>query len=562
MASIDRVSTHRSALVAAAAAIFVCVQTLTGCNSCNNDQRRAAAKSVTPAAEPVTGGDWIVGSIGDASSLLPIIATDSASYDIIGLVYCRLLKYDKNLEITTDLAESYQVSPDGQTIRVVLRSDARWHDGVPVTADDVVFTVEVLLDPATPTPYKSTFDKLDRVEKLDAHTVAFHYKEPYAPALESLATVLYLLPKHLLENQDILTSPLNRNPVGCGPYRFVRWEEKREIELRANPDYYAGRPNIEHYLYRIIPDQATMFLELKNLGLDQMGLTPQQYTYQTGGAFQEQFQKFAYTGFNYTYLGFNLRRPMFQSREVRRALAHAVNKDELIEGVLLGLGQKATGPLRPGMWYYHGEVSEPIYDPNLARELLEQAGWRDTDSDGVRERDGVPLRFTIITNQGNQQRKQTGEILVQRFAEVGAAVDLRILEWATFLHEFVDTGNFDAVILGWNTGIDPDQYDIWHSSRIGPKEFNFVHFQNAEVDRLLEVGRTSFDQETRRAAYARIQEILAWEQPYIFLYIPQSLPVVQRRVRGIEPAPAGIAYNFEDWWIPAAAQGFHRGHTP
>lgn len=545
-----------------------------GCSGCpDGDGADDRARDVDGAAGAVAattavrGGSWAVGSIADADNLLPGIASDSASYDIIGHVYCKLLKYDGDLEVTGELAQRYEVSDGGQRIRFWLNPDARWHDGEPVTADDVVFTVEALLDPKTPSPYKSQAEVLEEIRKIDEHTVEAVYERPYAPALDDWASSFYLLPAHLLRGEDLLTSDLARKPVGCGPYRFVRWEDEREIELVANDDHYAGPPNIEHYLYRVIPDQATMFMELMNFGIDQMGLTPQQAVYQAKGRkFKENFESYRYTGFAYTYLGFNLRRPPFDDRRVRRALAHAVDKEEIIEGVLLGLGQVATGPYRPGMWYHNPDVPSPVFDPGRARAMLDEAGWTDDDGDGVREKDldgdgvvgaGERLSFTLITNQGNVQRKQVGEILQQRFREVGAKVELRILEWSTFLREFVDKGRFDAVILGWSTGIDPDQYDIWHSSKTDPREFNFVGFDNAEVDRLLEQGRRTFDEEARTQAYMRIQEILAREQPYVFLYIPESLPVVQHRVEGVELKSAGITYNFEDWWIPEARQGFH-----
>jgi len=508
---------------------------------------------------PATGGVWIQGTIGDANTLLPVLATDSASFDVIGRVFCKLLEYDGQLELRGDLAERYEVLDEGLRLRFYLREGARWHDGESVTAADVKFSYDLLMDEDTPSPYKSRFARVSSLQVVDRHTVEVRYDEPFAPALNSWASSFYVMPKHLLAGEDLLTTKFARNPVGCGPYKFVNWESQREIKLRANDDYYRGRPNIDETMYRIIPDQATMFLELLNHGVDQMGLTPEQYRYQAKGKrFDDHFRRYRYTGFNYTYLGFNLRREKFADRNVRRALAHAVDKQEIVDGVLLGLGETATGPYRPGMWYHTSDVSEPEFDPERARALLAQAGWKDADGDGIRERDGERFSFTMLTNQGNQQRKQVGEILQARFKDVGVEAELRILEWSTFLNEFVDKHRFDAVILGWGTGIDPDQYLIWHSSKTGPKEFNFIGFSNARVDALLEQGRSTFDRDERAAAYHELQKILAWEQPYVFLYIPESTPAVHRRVQGIEPAPAGIGYNFERWWIPKSLQGFHR----
>lgn len=514
------------------------------------------------AAGPVTGGSWIVGSIGDASSLIPLVAADSASLDIVGLVYCSLLRYGPNYEILGDLAERYEVLDGGLRVRFYLHKNARWHDGKPLTADDLVFTRKFALDPKTPTPYKSGFEAMREVAKVDTHTVDYVYNEVFAPALDDLVGAAgMVVPKHLLEGVDVLISPLNRHPIGCGPYKFKRWDAGREIELVANDAWFRGRANIDHYVYRIIPDQATMFLELQNLGIDQMGLRPQQYAKQTDTPkFKESFVKYRYTGFNYSYIGYNQRNPLFRDLRVRRALSHAIDKKEILQGVNYGLGQVATGPYRPGMWYYKASTAEPEYNIDKAKALLAQAGWHDSDGDGILDQGGRKFKFELITNQGNKQREQVATIAQAHWKKLGIVVDIRIIEWSAFLSEFVDKKKFDAVILGWSTGIDPDQYDMWHSSKTGVKEFNFISFANPRVDQLLEQGRRTFDQAERQQIYGELQDILAWEQPYTFLYISDSTPAVHKRAKGIKLAEAGIGYNFEDWWIPKSAQAFHTRH--
>jgi peptide/nickel transport system substrate-binding protein len=366
-------------------------------------------------------------------------------------------------------------------------------------------------------------------------------------------------PKHLLEEGDVTQSPLVRAPVGTGQYRFVEWVPGEKVVLEANPDYYEGKPYIHRVVYRIIPDPSTMFLELRNGGLDLMSLTPLQYVRQTDTpAFRRMFAKYHYPDFSYTYLGFNLRRPLFKDLRVRRALAHAVNKQELVDGVLLGLGVAATGPYKPGSWAYNPDVRRYPYDPDLARRMLEEAGWSDSDGDGIREKNGRRFAFTIVTNQGNDQRIKAGEIIQRRFREVGVEVKLRVIEWASFLKEFINPGNFDATILAWTTVPDPDAYNVWHSSKTGVGELNFVGFKNAEVDRLLENGRRTLDRSERKAVYDRFQEILAEQQPYIFLYVPEALPAVARRFHGIDPAPSGIMYNFIRWYVPRDQQKYQR----
>jgi peptide/nickel transport system substrate-binding protein len=302
-----------------------------------------------------------------------------------------------------------------------------------------------------------------------------------------------------------------------------------------------------------------MFLELQSGGLDYMGLTPLQYAKQTDTmAFKRRFEKYRYPASAYTYLGYNLRRQQFQDQRVRQAIAYAIDKQELIDGIQLGLGQIATGPYKPGTWVYNPDVPQYSYNPHKARELLAEAGWTDSDGDGLLDKNGQPFAFTILTNQGNDQRIKTGEILQRRLREIGVDVKLRVVEWASFLKEFVNPGNFDAIILGWTIPPDPDSYEVWHSSKTGEGELNFIGFKNAEVDALLEKGRHTLDQEKRKEIYDRFQEILAEEQPYTFLYVPDALPVVASRFRGIEPAPAGIMHNFIEWWVPKSEQKFAR----
>jgi peptide/nickel transport system substrate-binding protein len=512
-------------------------------------ERAAAAKN----AKPAYGGAIIVGSIGEPSTLIPLLASDSASHEVAGLVYNGLVRYDKNLRLEGELARSWDVSKDGLTITFHLRKGVKWHDGHEFTSRDVLYTYLVTINPKTPTAYAESFKQVKSADAPDPYTFRVTYAKPYAPALESWTTSI--LPAHLLEGKDITASALARHPIGTGPYRFKEWVSGQKIVLESNRDYFEGRPYIDRYVYRIIPDNSTMFMELKAGGLDMMGLTPVQYRRETEAAqFNERYNKYRYPAFAYTYLGYNLRNPLFADKRVRQAITSAINKDEIIHGVLLGLGQIAHGPYKPGTWAYNPNVKDFTYDPERAVRLLAEAGWRDKNSAGILVKDGKPFQFTILTNQGNEQRLKTAQIIQQRLKHVGIDVKIRVIEWASFLNQFIDKGNFEAVILGWTIGQDPDLFDVWHSSKTGPKELNFIGFKNMEVDRLLEEGRSTFDIEKRRQCYFRIQEIFAEEQPYTFLYIPDALPVVSSRFHGIEPAPAGISYNFIHWYVPKDEQ--------
>ena len=524
---------------------------------CSGEKREAPGSGAAGTQEAPAYGDALVeGSNGDVSGFLSAVTSDSASHGAASNIFNGLVRYDKNLKLEGELAESWEVAPDGKKITFRLRKNVKWHDNVPFTSDDVMFTYRKMIDPKTPTAYGEAFKQVRRVTNPDPYTVVVEYDKPYAPAMESWG--LNILPKHLLEKYpDIKQSPLNKShPIGTGPYKFVEWKPGEKIVFEANPDYFEGKPYITRLITRVIPDQATLFLELKSGGIDQMTLTPLQYSKQTDtDEFRKNFRKYRYLGFAYTYLGFRLDHPFFKEKRVRQAIAHAINKKELIDGVLFGLGQEVTGPYKPGHWVYNPDVRKYPHDPAKAKALLAEAGWK-PGTDGTMAKEGRKFAFTVFTNAGNESRSKTAAIVQQQLAAVGIKMEIRTLEWAAFINEFVKKRKFDALILGWATGPEPDQFDIWSSTKTGPDELNHVGFANAEVDRLLEAGRRTFDMEKRKKAYFRIQEILAEEQPYVFLYAPEALPVFHKRVRGIEPAPAGIGYNFIKWYVPKAEQKY------
>ena len=243
----------------------------------------------------------------------------------------------------------------------------------------------------------------------------------------------------------------------------------------------------------------TMFLELRAQGIDVSNLSPLQYTRQTdNNLFKNNFNKYSYLAFAYTYLGYNLKNPLFTDKRVRQAISYAINKDEIISGVLLGLGKPATGPYKPGSWAYNSNVKTYEYNPQKAREHWLRQARLNTNNDGILEKDGKPFVFELITNQGNETRQKCAEIIQRQLAEVGIKVKIRVLEWAAFVNDFITKRRFDTVILGWTIGLDPDVYDVWHSSKTAPEELNFMSFNNKEADQLLEKGRSTFNQKERK----------------------------------------------------------------
>lgn len=506
---------------------------------------------------PARGDAIVFGTIGDASTLIPMLASDSASHEYAGNIFDGLLTYDKTLSVLEPrLAESWEVEDGGQRITFHLRRDVKWTDGTPFTARDVQFGFNLIRDPSTLTSYSEDYKQVQSFELLDDFTFRVVYEKPFAPALSSWGSMV-VLPRHLLEGKNINETDFGQHPVGLGAYKFEEWERNTRFTLRANPDYYRVRPWIERVVYRVIPDDSTQFLELKSGGLDMMGLTPLQYTRQTSTpVFARDFRKYRYVSNAYTYMGYNLSDPRFADVRVRRAFSLAVNKQEIVDAVLFGLGRPAEGPYRPGTAWINEDLPPYPFDPARSRELLAEAGWTDTDGDGILDKDGKPFAFQILTNQGNDQRLKTATIIQKRLRDVGVDVSVRVLEWSAFINDFIDKRRFEVIVLGWSLSLDPDQYDIWDSSKTGYKQFNFVGYKNPEVDALLEKGRREFDTAKRKEIYDRLQEILYEDQPYTFLYVPEATPILAARFRGVEEAPAGITWNFPFWYVPAGEQKY------
>lgn len=504
-------------------------------------------------AEPERGGTLIEPMLGEPSNLVPALATDSASHSVNSMIYVSLLKYDKDIRLIPYAAESYEVLNNGTLLKFKLREDIYWTDGVQLTADDVEFTYNLMVDPKTPTAYAGNFKLIKDFRKTGKFSIEVEYERPFAKALVTWGWDIH--PKHLLEGEDLLNTKYSRQPVGAGPYKLKEWVAGNRIVLESNPDFFEGEPYIKRIVYRMIPDHATQFLELKAGNLDDMELTPLQYLYQTSGpGWDGSFQKFEYLSFGYTFLGFNFNHPFFKDVRVRQAIDYSIDRREIVKGVLYGLGKPANGPYKPGTWQYNEDIKPRPYDPEKAKALLADAGWTDSDGDGILDKDGKPFAFSIITNQGNTQRIKTGVIIQQRLRDIGVVVDLRTVEWAAFLKEFVDKGRFDAIILGWNILQDPDIYNVWHSSMAVDGGLNLTRYKNPELDDLLTRGRHLVGHEARKPLYDKVQQILHDDVPYCFLYVPMALPIVQARVQNIKVAPAGISYNFDKWWIPQTLQ--------
>ncbi|PIV24085.1 MAG: peptide-binding protein [Deltaproteobacteria bacterium CG_4_8_14_3_um_filter_45_9] len=501
----------------------------------------------------------VISSIGDASFLNPILSQDSASSEINSFVFNGLIKYDRDLQgFVGVLAESWKVEKGSEpVITFYLRKGVLWHDGKEFTAEDVKFTYDKIMDEKTNTVRRSDYELVKTADVLDPYTFRVTYKQPFAPGLATWG--MGIIPKHLLEKEDINTTQFNRRPVGTGPFRFIEWVSDEKIVVEANPKYFEGRPNLDRIIYRVIPEPSLSEMELLTQGVDYYSVFPHQLRRMKEVPFLKMYSQ---PTLSYTYIGYNLKNPLFQDKRVRQALTYATNREEIVQYVLYGLGTVATGPFPNHLWYANPKVKPIPYDPQKARQLLAEAGWKDTDGDGILDKDGKPFLFRLITNSGNEIRKDVGVLVQRQLREVGIDVKFELYEWSVFLKNFINAKAFDACILGWGLSPDPDDYQIWHSSQI-EKGFNFISYKNPEVDFLWEEGRREYDVEKRKQIYWRIHELMAEDQPYTFLYVPLGNSALQRKfylmekdqtgretLRDIKMEKAGLEYDLTKWYVP------------
>jgi peptide/nickel transport system substrate-binding protein len=498
------------------------------------------------------GGSLVNAMIGEPSNLIAMIAGDSASSAIAGNIFNSLIKYDEKLNHAPELAEKWEISADQKTITFTLKDNLVWADGTPLTSEDVLFTWKLVTDPNTRTPYASDYLLVKKASTPDKNTFEVTYEETYAPAIDTWAS-LHILPKHLLKDEDINNTYFSRKPTGSSYYQLDKWVSGQQVSLKSNINSSQGLPQIEQLISRIIPDTSSQFLELSADNIDFMSINPIQYqrVFPAKKDMLEKINLYKELGNGYTYLGFNLKKAPFNNINVRQAINYAIDKDEVIKGVLLGLGEPIASPYKPGTRWNNPNLKSYPYDPNKALKLLTKAGYK-KNQEGFFEKNGKVLAFEILTNQ-NKQREMTAVLVQRRLREIGIDVTIRVLEWASFINQYIRTGDFNAVVLGWSLSLDPDQFNIWHSSQQGPGQFNFVGYENAEVDKLLEKGRKELDINKRELIYHKFSEQLLNDSPIVYLYAGYGLSAVNKRVQGIKnpSPPAGLYHNSYEWFLPS-----------
>ena len=471
------------------------------------------------------------------SRLNPILANDSASSEISDWLFNGLFKYDKDGTPTVDLAKSYEFKTPTHLI-IKLREDVLWHDNVKFTSKDVIFTYEKIIDPKVFNSIKSNFQQVKSVKALDDYTIEVIYSQAYFKALETW--MVGILPYHILKDEEnIMTSSFNKNPIGTGSYKLKEFKTAQDIELIANENYFEGKPKIDKILYKFLPDPNTSFLYLKQKNLDIGGLSPMQIDRQIDDTFKKNYTIIQKPSFAYTYLGFNLKDEKFKDIRIRQALSLAIDRQELVDILFFGYGQICNGPFLPNSFAFNDNVKAITQNIEKAKALLKEAGYDENN----------PFTFELVTNTGNDIRINTAQILQYQLQKAGVIMKIRVMEWQAFLNTVVHPRNFETVLLGWALALMPDAYPLWHSSSDKLGGFNLVSYKNEKVDKLIEKGSETIDKNELGKIYKELFQIISDDLPYLFLYIPDAITVINKDIKNVEPSFVGITHNQKDWII-------------
>lgn len=428
------------------------------------------------------------------------------------------------------------------TYTFTLRQDAFWEDGEPVTARDVKFTFDQIQNPQTNTPIAGEFNEIKSVEAMGDFEIRMTLYRPFPPLLDKLK--VGIVPEHLLRGTDLNTSEFNQNPVGNGPFKLKSWDGAHTITLERNESYYGPAPKLDEVVFKAVTDANTRILQLKTGEIDLAAIAPNQLKSTKAS---DSFTVHEIPTADYRAVLYNFDLPLFQDSRVRQAMNHAVNREELVEGVLAGKGEPAYGPLQKS-WAGTSDDEGYMYSPQKAEQLLAQAGWS-KGSDGILVKDGQRFEFELVAPLQDTVRVALATVVSEQLKPFGINAKLTLLD-----QHAIDYEGEEALLIGWGSEFDPDDhtYRLFHSSEIGDGRYNFGSYRNAEVDRLLLKARTTANMDERKAYYHRFQEELAIDPPYNFLVYLQALYGVNENVSGISTRTLGhhgfgVLWNIEEW---------------
>jgi peptide/nickel transport system substrate-binding protein len=506
---------------------------------------------------PTTGGTLNEGMVGSPRFINPILAVSDTDKAIASLVYSGLLKARSNNDsFVPDLAESYEISPDGLVYTVKMRDDISFHDGKPLTIDDIIFTIEKTLDPVIKSPKRANWEGV-QVDKLDELTLQFTLKKPYAPFIENLT--LGIIPKHIwqyAEAEEFPFSQWNIEPVGSGPYKISRVKRNGSgiptyIELSAFKKHSGGRANISNIVVRFFRDESQMIQGYKSGSIDgASGISPllaQTLVAEGAKVIHKPMARVFGAFFNQN------KAPIFANSEVRMALDLSVDKKQVVNEVLLGFGTPLAGPVPEEVWQDNATSSEARIEE--ARGILQKAGWK-LNEKGIFEKktkaQTSTLAFSIST--GNvPELKKTGEILRDTWTKLGAEVDLKVFESADLNRDVIRTRNYEALLFGENLGQELDLYPFWHSSQRVDPGLNIAIYTNINADKLIEETRATPDKALRTEKSQILYAEISKDVPAVFTYAPEFIYVVNPRINNVQiESGANLSDRFagiKDWYI-------------
>lgn len=467
----------------------------------------------------------VVGTEREPKTLNPLFATDAYSTRLVEIIYSSLVKQDESGLFHGDLALSWE-QPDDKKYIFHLRDNVFFHDGVPLDCEDVRNTFAAIMAPQSKSPYHADFDLVESAVCSGEKTLVVTLKEPFAPFLTSMT--VGIIPKHIKNTEE-----LNHHPIGSGPFKFVAQRAGDFVLLERFEKYYGEVPKVKEVLFRAIPNGITRVLELEKGSVDLLvNSVPPEALDRI--AENEELKILRMRGINYNYIGFNLKDPVLSNREVRRAIAHAVDREALIKYLWRGTAEPATGLLSPRNWAYNPQVETYDYNPALAKKILDDAGYPDPDGNGPLKR--FHLSFKTTTDR---LRRRIAEVIRTQLESVGIGVEVRSYEFGTFYND-IKNGNFQLYTLAWVGVTEPDIYRfIFHSSNIPPRGANRNSYFNSEVDKLTDEGRREINPLKRKMIYARVQQIIAHDLPYVSLYYTDDIAVMRKRVEGFKLTAGG-----------------------
>ena len=506
------------------------------------------------AAAPATRGQVVYSVVGtDVRILNPILQSDTVSGAITDRLFEPLVNTDPTSgSIIGTLAEKWDVSSDGLSYTFHLRDGVKFHDGQPLTAEDAKFTLDVLKTDKVKTTRTSNVEKIKQTEAVDPKTLRVTLSESYCPFLNDLAA-LGILPKHLLGNSANLNEdPFNLKPIGSGPFQFVEWVKDDHVTVKAFDDYWGGKPGIERFILKPLKDRAAQMAQLKTGEVDLAGLDPSEIKEVEG---VPSLQIYKYYALGLTYLAYNTRLPGLDEVPVRQALNHALDRKSLINDVLLGEARTMTSDIPQDSWAYSAGIKDYDFNPDKARSLLDGAGWT-MGPGGVRVKNGQPLKFTMWTNSGAKVREAVVTVAQQQFKEIGVDSEIQLQDFASMINR-INKLEFDMFVSGFVFGADPDNYDLWHSSRkpdpaTGKEGFNRSGFSTPELDKAIEAARTvpGCSQATRKDLYAQIQNMVAEGAGWNFLFQERTSVAANKKISGINPSTfRRLLWNAEKWTV-------------